>query len=233
MGVNNLISLERAKVNLPSAQSGDDNTIDVLVGAASDAIVKYCRRDFRTRSYDELYSGDGDRRLMLRQYPLQTVDSVRYRPVTVIKIINNSGPGTTQQARVQVTQTGLQLMEMAAGVRTTTTTGLTWLACPALQDLVNAVNATGRGWSAQIVGDAAGDYGLWPSADLFIPTSYGSGPTSQGALTCMRANAELKLHTYELQGYQWDPRGWLLRRHPVHRSRASPSRGPYLARGDQ
>ncbi len=214
MGVNNLISLERAKVNLPSAQSGDDNTIDVLVGAASDAIVKYCRRDFRTRSYDELYSGDGDRRLMLRQYPLQTVDSVRYRPVTVIKIINNSGPGTTQQARVQVTQTGLQLMEMAAGVRTTTTTGLTWLACPALQDLVNAVNATGRGWSAQIVGDAAGDYGLWPSADLFIPTSYGSGPTSQGALTCMRANAELKLHTYELQGYQWDPRGWLLRAIP-------------------
>ena len=26
--------------------------------------------------------------------------------------------------------------------------------------------------------------------------------------------AELKLHTYELQGFQWDPRGWLLRAIP-------------------
>ena len=26
--------------------------------------------------------------------------------------------------------------------------------------------------------------------------------------------AELKMHTYELQGFQWDPRGWLLRAIP-------------------
>ena len=47
-----------------------------------------------------------------------------------------------------------------------------------------------------------------------MPQSYGSGLTSQGALTCRGQFAELKLHTYELAGYQWDPRGWLLRAIP-------------------
>ena len=40
------------------------------------------------------------------------------------------------------------------------------------------------------------------------------GTQSQGALTARGQFAELKLHTYELAGYQWDPRGWLLRAIP-------------------
>ena len=103
-----------------------------------------------------------------------------------------------------------------------TETLLTWAAYPTINALANAVNALGNGWAAQIVGDAGatGDYGLWPSADLYVPGSYGdalegSGVlTSQGALTARGQNAELKLHTYELAGYQWDPRGWLLRAIP-------------------
>jgi hypothetical protein len=85
--------------------------------------------------------------------------------------------------------------------------------------VATAVNALGNGWSAQQVGDAGGpgllgDYGLWPSADLYIPPSYGTGTYSQGAMNARGVNAELKMHTYELQGYQWDPRGWLLRAIP-------------------
>src|SRR5207302_4309281 len=35
------------------------------------------------------------------------------------------------------------------------------------------------------------------------------------ALSCVAGSfAELKMHTYELQGFQWDPRGWLLRAIP-------------------
>jgi hypothetical protein len=55
---------------------------------------------------------------------------------------------------------------------------------------------------------------LWPGADLYVPSSYGDGVQSQGALTARGQFAELKLHTYELAGYQWDPRGWLLRAIP-------------------
>src|SRR5690349_21277310 len=82
-----------------SGVSGVDALIDTLVTAVSDAIVKYCRRDFVSKSYDELYDGNGQRTLQLRQYPIQSVQSVRYRPVTVLKIINNQT--SNQQARVQ------------------------------------------------------------------------------------------------------------------------------------
>jgi hypothetical protein len=196
-----------------------DNTttnaiLQTLVTACSDAIEKYCRRRFVSTARDELYNGNGDRRLMLREYPIQSMDSVRYRPVTVLKVINNSVSQATQQARVQVTATGLQLVEVAAGVKTITTTGLDWITCPTLTALTAAISAVGRGWTAQVVGDASGDYGQWPSADLYVPSSYGDGMQSQGALTAMRQNAELKLHTYELAGYQWDARGWLLRAIP-------------------
>jgi hypothetical protein len=216
MAAKDLITLARAYQALQGV-SGQDSLLTTLITAYSDAIAKYCRRDFYSRSYDELYSGAGDRRLLLREYPIVSVDSVRYRLVTVIKIINNNQT-TNQQARVSVTSTGLTLVRVASGVKTTDTS-VTWAGNPTLQGVVNAVNALGNGWSAQVVGDpggtgGTGDYGLWPSADLYVPTSYGGGVSSQGALTARGVYAELKLHTYELQGYQWDPRGWLLRAIP-------------------
>jgi hypothetical protein len=205
-----LITRARAYQNLQGV-TGVDSLIDTLVTAVSDAVEKYCRRDFNSKSYDELYSGDGDRRLMLRQYPLQSVKSVRYRPVTVLKVINNDTV-TNQQARAQVTSTGLTLTRVASGV--TTTNNLTFAGNVTLQAMATAIIAVGSGWSAQVVGDTGGDYGLWPSADLFVAPSYGDGTQSQGALTARGQFAELKLHTYELAGYQWDPRGWLLRAIP-------------------
>jgi hypothetical protein len=207
-----LIDLERCKRNI---QSVTDNTQDALLGvlisAVSDAVRKYCRRDFHLRSYDELYNGNGDRRLLLRQYPIASVDSVRYRPVTVLKI-QNSDQATNQQARVTVTATGLTLVRVASGVKTTDTS-ITWSANSTLTAVASAVNALGNGWQAQVVGDSP-DYALWPSVDLYWPPSFGDGTTAQGALTARGTFAELKMHTFELQGYQWDARGWLLRAIP-------------------
>ncbi len=203
-----------------AGNAATDAVLQTLITAISDAIEKYCRRRFVSRAYDELYDGNGDRRLLLRQYPIQSVQSVRYRPVTVLKVINNA-TAQNQQARVQVTSTGLQLWRSASGAPITETL-LTWAAYPTIDALANAVNALGNGWAAQIVGDAGltGDYGLWPSADLYVPASFGDPlegigvQTSQGNLTARGQNAELKLHTYELAGYQWDARGWLLRAIP-------------------
>jgi hypothetical protein len=114
---------------------------------------------------------------------------------------------------VTVTSTGLTLFRNNGGVRSTDTS-CTFAANTTLTALVAAVNALGNGWSAQVVGDAT-NYGGWPSADLYVPPSYGGGTSSQGAMQCVAGSfAELKMHTYELQGYQWDPRGWLLRAIP-------------------
>jgi hypothetical protein len=205
-----LITNARARFNLPSAVSSDDATINTLISAASRAVQRYCRRDFTSTTYDELYNGTGDRRLILRQYPLLSVQSVRYRPVTVLKVINNLA--NTPQARVTVTSSGLTLTSVTSGLVTTVT--LTFAANLTVLALQNAINALGNGWSAQGVG-----YDQWPSADIYCPNgiSGSTGPqaNTQGALTAAGQNAELKMHTYELAGFQIDVRrGWLLRAIP-------------------
>jgi hypothetical protein len=219
MAAKDLITLARAYQALQGV-SNQDTLLGTLVTAISDAVEKYCRRRFVTWGYDELYNGTGDRRLLLRQYPVQSVKSVRYRPVTVLKVINTNTL-LNQQARAAVTSTGLQCSRVASGVAVTEAL-LTWASYPTLSALAAAVTALGNGWQGQVVGDTTvtGDYGLWPSADLYVPGSYGDALEgagvlqSQGALTCRGQYAELKMHTYELAGYQWDARGWLLRAIP-------------------
>jgi hypothetical protein len=216
MAAKDLITLSRAYQNLQGV-SGVDALLGTLITAVSEYVEKYCRRRFVSQAYDELYNGTGDRRLLLRQYPVQSVQSVRYRPVTVLKITNTALANV--QARVSVTSAGLKLVRVNAGVKTTDTS-VTWAGNATLSAVAAAVNALGNGWSAQAVGDGT-NYGSWPSADLYWPNSYGDPlegagvQESQGALQCVAGSfAELKMHTYELQGYQWDPRGWLLRAIP-------------------
>jgi hypothetical protein len=211
----NLIDIERGKRAIQSiTDNSQDALLGVLIAAYSDAIQKYCKRDFSLRTYDELYNGNGDRRLLLRSYPVASVLSVRYRPVTVLKV-QQTDTATNQRAFVQVTATGLNLVRVASGVTVTVADStLSYASNTTLQALANAINALGAGWSAQVVGISTGDYGLFPSADLWVAPSYGDAVQSQGGLTCRGTFAELKLHTYELQGYQWDPRGWLLRAIP-------------------
>jgi len=218
MAAKDLITLARAKQNIQSVtDASQDALLTTLITSVSDGVEKYCRRDFTSKGYDELYSGTGDHRLMLRQYPVQSVQSVRYRLVTVLKI-TNTNQALNQQARVAVTSTGLTLTRTASGVPSTDTS-VTWAGNPTIQSVAAAVSALGNGWSAQTVGDPGGtggpgDYGLWPSADLYVKPSYGDGTTSQGALNARGVFAELRLHTYELSGWQFDARGWLLRAVP-------------------
>ena len=124
---------------------------------------------------------------------------------------------------MSITATGLQCWRTATGVAYQETL-LTWSSYPTLQTLMNAVTALGNGWQGQVVSSAtsqfAGDYGNWPSADLYVPGSYGDAlegagvQSSQGNLNARGVWAALLMHTYELQGYQWDARGWLLRAIP-------------------
>jgi hypothetical protein len=192
-----LITITRALVNSPSADSG---TLEILVTAASQAVRAYCQRDFTQTAYDELYNGDGTRRLILRSYPIISVQSVRYRTVTVL-VVQNNNTAVNQQARVSVTSTGLTLVRVASGV-TTTDSSIVFATSPTLQAVATAINALGNGWSAQVVAD----YGNWPSADL---------RAVQGALNAAGQFAELRMHTAELAGFQVDERrGWLLRAVP-------------------
>jgi hypothetical protein len=115
-----------------------------------------------------------------------------------------------------VTSTGLTLIRVKNSVKTTDTS-ITFAGNVTLTAVAAAVNALGNGWSAQVTGDAT-NYGSWPSADRFWPPAFptfGTSTAGQGALQCVAGSfAELKMHIYELAGFQWDARGWLLRAIP-------------------
>jgi hypothetical protein len=206
-----LITNARARVALPSAapSGSDDNAINTLITVCSRTIMRYCRRTFVQMDFDELYNGRGERQLMLRNYPIQSVKSVRYRPVVVLKVINNLA--NTPQARVAVTSTGITLTRITSGVTTTNT--VTFAGNATLLALQNAITAFGNGWSAVGVG-----YDQWPAADLYCPNGAVTDPgtwAGQGALTAAGQYAELRMHTYELSGYQINNRqGGLLRAIP-------------------
>jgi hypothetical protein len=218
MAAIDLITNARARVALPSAANSgsDDTSINTLITACSRAIMRYCKRAFVSDTYDELYSGRAERQLFLRNYPIQSVQSVRYRPVTVMKITNNQSSTTTVQARAEVLQTGLRLTRVTSGVKTQTTSGLTFSSYVTIATLgaqVNSVDGGNWSWVSQ-------GYDNWPSADLYCPngstTDYTEGNAGQGALQCVNGSyAELKMHTYELQGWQVNERqGGLLRAIP-------------------
>jgi hypothetical protein len=210
MAWNDLINSTYANQHLP----GSPNTTlrDSLITACSLAITRYCKRQFVQQTYDELYNGRGERALLLRNYPLISVESVRYRPVTALKITNNLA--NTPQARVSVTKTGLKLVRVTSGV-TTTDTSVTFAGNVTVLAIQNAVNGLGSGWSSSSAG-----YDQWGSADFYCPNGISGtndpGVEGQGALSCPGGSfAELKLHTFELQGWQPDTRqGWLLRAIP-------------------
>jgi hypothetical protein len=188
--------------------STENSIIDALTAAVSSAVRKYCRRDFDSRSYDELYDG-GAEEIVLRHYPVQSVTSVRCNPASVLEVCNTLTT-TNQQATVEVRSTGLALTRIASGV-SSTDTSVTFATYPTLQGCADAVAALGNGWAARVAGSPTGDYGLWPSSDLYVTPDLGDGTKSMGALDCRGNYAPLRMHVDGLTDYAWLPRGVLYR----------------------
>ncbi len=191
-----LITLARAKYNIHrTTTASEDTTLTELLKVCSSAIEKYCRRQFDSQDFDELYPGNVSDTLALRHFPLVKVSRVAYDPTTVLTVQNT---GSNQRATVRVTSTGLELIRVSSGT-VTTDTSITWAGNATLTAVANAVTALGNGWQGQV----KGDYGSWRSADL---------RDAQGHLNALNVEAPLKLHVRELSEFDVDDRrGWLRR----------------------
>ncbi len=194
--MSDLITSVRAKydINQSSFTATEDSTINALVTAVSKAVRRYCKREFDSQQFDELYNGTDDRRLALRQFPILSVARVAYGPAAALRVTNTGA--ANQRATVAVTATGLSLTRVASGT-SSTDTSVTWATYPTLSQVAAAVNALGNGWGATVAD------GNRAAADLRAP---------QGALNAMNVQAPLLLHSQELSGYDIDAnRGWLIR----------------------
>jgi hypothetical protein len=188
--VADLIDADRAKQNIAQGSFTDAETATItgLVSACSRAIEKYCRREFTSQTFDELYDGTQLNELLLRQFPLISIARVAYGPTPVLRVTNTAA--ANQRATIAVTATGLALVRVASGA-VTTDTSITFSGNPTLAAAAAAINALGNGWSAA----AAAGYTSWPSADL---------RAVQGAFACRNANVDLSIHVNELTAYDLD-----------------------------
>ncbi len=74
-----LTTLAASKRHLGVSGSDDDTLIDELIDAASEAIERYCGREFNEESRTEYYDGGADH-VVLRARPVSTVTSLHDDP---------------------------------------------------------------------------------------------------------------------------------------------------------
>lgn len=74
---NALTTLSAVKSYLKITSDTDNSLLEDLINASSNAIEKYCNRQFKEQLYtDEEYDGNGLSGLYLRQYPVKEITSV-------------------------------------------------------------------------------------------------------------------------------------------------------------
>jgi hypothetical protein len=71
-----LSTLAAVKLLLGVTDSSQDALLTQELTAADAAVKSYCKRDFEQASYTDYLSGNNNRDLLLRQRPVQTIDSV-------------------------------------------------------------------------------------------------------------------------------------------------------------
>jgi hypothetical protein len=196
-----LVSLNRALDAFPNLLDTSQNTvIQSKITAASRMIERYCKRTFGVTAYDERYDSDGGGTLLLRQFPVLSVDRVAMSPTSVLSVVNSDNAtnsralvGTQQNTGVDVpvATTGLRLTRFASGVKIVDNS-ITWAVYPTIALVAAAIVALGAGWSANVIGG----YQKWASADL--------NPLI-GAQACLQTAAQLNLHTTDLNYYDIVP----------------------------
>lgn len=168
--------------------SADDafGTVLALQSGVEQQIKTYCRRDFEEATYIEVYSGNGDVRLFLNQFPITSVIRVStdtWSPA----YIYNSNVYTTAIVSVFSDKVTLQY-------NNGTTTTLLFSTYSTLTLLIDKVNTLGSGWVGIL---SSSEYGGIITTEL-IPR-YGIDAINI-------QNAELLLPSSRLSDVQIDTR---------------------------
>lgn len=120
------------------------DVVDIIHEEVENFVSNYCRRTFESTSYTKKrYDGNGETILNLDDYPLTAVDRVSINIIDVIKVKNSNDYST---ASVSVTSTGLRLV-----LNGTADTSITFAANTTMTAVVNAINALGNNWSAELL----------------------------------------------------------------------------------
>ena len=125
----------------------DTLLVERLIDRATDYIERYCGRKLKARAYArEIYSGNGARQLMLRNYPVSRVSRVSEGRQSVFYITKT---GATNFASIEVTPTQVRLNSDG------TVTALTLTTYATIADLITAIEAV-SGWDCTLMSSGYG-----------------------------------------------------------------------------
>jgi hypothetical protein len=145
-----LTTLANAKENMRVTSSTDDNLIVNLINQASAKIESITGRKFLARDYRHRYNGLNQRKLVVRNRPLQAVYAITYG-LTVAMSVNYTGSGISATVTVTLNpedaQAGSVKLRTISSVGVATDSTFTFAAYPTTQLMAAAISAV-SGYSA-------------------------------------------------------------------------------------
>ena len=164
-----LITLDRARAQIPAASSCDDTVLAAMIDACSTMVENYCGRSFEQATYDELYTVAGvTSYLEVRNPPIIKVNGVRYGQLPALYVQFNDPANVYQFANIEVSTTGVTLSSMLNAVPTTNT--FLYSAYSTFSNLCTAINALGTPWQATLTGQFQG----WQTSDMVRMGTFGA-----------------------------------------------------------
>lgn len=142
-----LTSLVAAKAYLRVTVATDDALIEDLIDAASAQVENFCQRQFRSRAYAEWYDGTGSTHLLLNQRPVTCFIFLAIDTRGALQVQNASADASYAYVQVDNTQVTLTI----EGGAHDGSDVLTFAANPTVTDVVNAINALGKNWTASVL----------------------------------------------------------------------------------
>ncbi len=136
----------------------DEALITALIARATSAIENYTNRTLVSATFREIYNGDHQLELNLREYPVTAVNYISVGLQEPIAITNSLTDAWS--AQVAITST---TMTLTVNGGTNDGTDTLTLADHTITTLAAAINALGSGWAATV----SSNLGVWDASELF------------------------------------------------------------------
>lgn len=159
-----LTTVARFKLYCGITSSDDDTLIGQLITRSTNAIQRYCNRDFVSTTYREFRDGDGGNEINLRQFPVISITMFGIGREDAFSIQNTSSDAYNAQVSISDSTISLQVQ---GGTNDGTET-LTLSNYATLTALFVAIAALDKGWTVQ----ENSTLSIWSPIEL-LPTGKG------------------------------------------------------------
>lgn len=187
--MSDLITLERALLQLPNAPTSANTLIADCISACSDVINTYCFRNFAQATYDEIHSVTGPTTsIWVNNPPIIDVVGVRNSELPALYVQCADPLTQTQLATVDVTSTAVVVKKIFNNVVVTNAT-FDFVTYPTFTELAAGINALGNNWSAVL----PQQFAKWATSDL---------TTNQSGRSARNISLPLTVFWYGLVGFK-------------------------------